>query len=155
MPNPFHSRFIVISGKTGSGKSAILKFLSRQYPAIDLEKIAAHKGSVFGAAGTEQPQLSQPAFEIQLKKVCESYKQMPFIFIEQKPPSIGKRKMPAWFYEKMQDGLIVQLQVPKNLRIENIMREYFDTEKKQQNILAALDKLSKDFRKREYHLSGR
>jgi len=143
MSAPFQSTFIVISGKTGSGKSALLKSLSaHQYAVIDLEKIAGHKGSVFGAAGTEQPQPSQQSFEKKLQQICESYKSAAFIFTEQKPSSIGKRKIPGWFYKKMQEGLIVQLNVSKNLRVKTIIKEYLDTERKQQKILTALDKLS-------------
>ncbi|HEY6978175.1 MAG TPA: hypothetical protein VH396_17865 [Chitinophagaceae bacterium] len=148
MSDSFQSTFIVISGKTGSGKSAILKSLSsHQYAVIDLEKIALHKGSVFGAAGAEQPQPSQQSFEKILQHLCESYQSSAFIFIEQKPSSIGKRKIPGWFYKKMEEGLIVQLNVSKNLRVKNIIKEYFDTERKQQNILVALNKLSERFSK--------
>src|SRR6478672_7627084 len=148
MSDSFQSTFIVISGKTGSGKSAILKSLSsHQYAVIDLEKIALHKGSVFGAAGTEQPQPSQQSFEKILQRLCELYKSSAFIFIEQKPSSIGKRKIPGWFYKKMQEGLIIQLNVSKNLRVKTIIKEYLDTERKQQNILTALDKLSERFSK--------
>jgi tRNA 2-selenouridine synthase len=155
MPTSLQSIFIVISGKTGSGKSAILKCLSsQQCPVIDLEKIAMHRGSAFGAAGNEQAQPSQEFFEKNLQQICEVYKSAAFIFIEQKPSSIGKRKIPDWFYKKMMGGLIVQLNVSKNLRVENILKEYFNTERKQQNILAALDKLSERFSKEKILFLG-
>ena len=145
----FQSTLIVLSGKTGSFKSAVLEFLaSLQYPVIELERIARHKGSVFGSAGIDEPQPSQHFFEKQLKQICEAYRSSPFIFTEQKPSSIGKRKIPGWFYTKMQEGLIVKLHVPKNLRVQNILKEYFDTEKKQQNILSSLPNLDKPEPKR-------
>ena len=43
---------VVLNGLTGVGKTAIIKELQSQgYPAIDLEELANHRGSVFGAIG--------------------------------------------------------------------------------------------------------
>ena len=44
----------VIGGYTGSGKTEILKELLKQkHTVIDLEGLASHKGSAFGAIGQE------------------------------------------------------------------------------------------------------
>ena len=54
--NPLH--LIVLGGKTGSAKTAILQALQQQgEQIIDLEKLANHKGSAFGQLG-EDPQPS-------------------------------------------------------------------------------------------------
>jgi len=54
---------IILSGHTGSGKTEILQALSRLgEQAIDLEKLACHKGSAFGSLG-ETPQPAQQEFE--------------------------------------------------------------------------------------------
>src|SRR5438552_14993770 len=46
---PHHFRFVVIHGPTGSGKSRYLKNLQRSgEQALDLEELAAHRGSVLG-----------------------------------------------------------------------------------------------------------
>ena len=52
---------IVLGGKTGSGKTDILKELGRNgEQIIDLEGIAHHKGSTFGSLGQEkQPTVEQ------------------------------------------------------------------------------------------------
>ncbi len=44
--------FIIIGGKTGSGKTRVLKQLDSM---IDLEGLANHRGSAFGACATPQP----------------------------------------------------------------------------------------------------
>ena len=45
-------RWIVIIGKTGVGKTALLGELAKQGAAVlDLESLANHRGSVFGAMG--------------------------------------------------------------------------------------------------------
>ena len=44
--------FLVLTGKTGVGKTRLLRRLKDEgYPVIDLEAIAQHRGSVFGRVG--------------------------------------------------------------------------------------------------------
>ncbi len=53
---------VVLGGKTGTGKTMVLNELQKQgEQIIDLEKIAHHKGSSFGALG-EEVQVSQEQF---------------------------------------------------------------------------------------------
>ena len=53
----------ILGGYTGSGKTLILQELKRKgYSVIDLENLANHKGSAFGAIG-EKPQPTQEMFE--------------------------------------------------------------------------------------------
>ena len=54
---------IILGGKTGSGKTDILKELARQgEQIIDLEGLANHKGSTYGAIG-QRPQPATEQFE--------------------------------------------------------------------------------------------
>ena len=56
-------KFIVVGGSTGSGKTDVLKALeSTGNQVVDLEGLAHHKGSSFGAIG-ERPQPSTEHFE--------------------------------------------------------------------------------------------
>jgi tRNA 2-selenouridine synthase len=116
--------FIVLCGKTGSGKSLVLRQLELQgFPVINLEKIASHRGSAFGNLLLSQ-QPSQPVFDNELAKAFQSYIYFPYIFVEQKSQSIGKRKIPGWFYSKMQSGICVTLCTDKNQRVKNLLGEY-------------------------------
>ena len=55
--------FKILGGYTGSGKTEVLKEMrAKGKNMIDLEAIANHKGSAFGALG-EEPQPSQEMFE--------------------------------------------------------------------------------------------
>jgi tRNA 2-selenouridine synthase len=140
MAFPFSSTFIVLCGKTGSGKSLLLEQLELSgYPSINLEKIASHRGSVFGGL-LLSPQPSQRSFENELEKAFLRYASSEYIFIEQKPPSLGKRKIPGWMYSRMDEGILIQLEVDKKTRINNILAEYESAGKK--NFLDALHKLN-------------
>src|SRR4051794_21987355 len=116
--------FIVLCGKTGSGKTILLQQLhSSGYPCINLESIASHRGSVFGSLLLPlQP--SQQDFEKQLQQDLLCLQHRPYIFIEQKASSIGKRKIPAWLYAQMNAGICIQLNADKTARIQNILKEY-------------------------------
>lgn len=125
MSSPFNPRLIVLAGPTGSGKTAVLQHLSNyHFPVIDLEAIASHRGSVFGRLGTLPEQPSQTAFEQLLQEACRQYLDAPFIFTEQEAAAVGKRRIPGWFYERMQEGWFIHLHLPKEERIGHILADY-------------------------------
>jgi tRNA 2-selenouridine synthase len=131
---------IVLCGKTGSGKTLLLQQLELSgYPVINLEKIASHRGSAFGGL-LLPPQPSQQDFENEIKKAVLKHASSKYIFIEQKPSSLGKRKIPGWLLTKMNDGIVVQLDVDKKARVNNILDEYKAAGK--ENFINALHKLS-------------
>ncbi|MDH5657098.1 MAG: tRNA 2-selenouridine(34) synthase MnmH, partial [Spirochaetia bacterium] len=57
--------FLSIHGYTGSGKTELLQLLCSDYPVIDLEKAAVHRGSLLGSF-KNTPQPSQKRFETNL-----------------------------------------------------------------------------------------
>ena len=139
MAHSSSATFIVLCGKTGSGKSQLLQQLEISgYPVINLEKIASHRGSAFGGL-LLPPQPSQQDFENEIKKAIFKHASAPYIFMEQKPSSLGKRKIPTWLCSKMTDGIIVQLNVDKKIRVNNILNEYKAAGK--ENFINALHKL--------------
>ena len=140
MALPALSTLIVLCGKTGSGKTLLLQHLEESgYPVINLEKIASHRGSAFGGLLLpDQP--SQKEFEDEIKEAVLKHASSPYIFIEQKPSSIGKRKIPEWLYMKMKEGIRVQLNVDKKTRVNNILEEYRAAGK--ENFIDALQKLN-------------
>lgn len=141
MCSPASPTFIVLCGKTGSGKSLLLHQLETSgYPVINLEKLASHRGSAFG--GLLLPlQPSQQEFENEIERAFRNHASARYIFIEQKASSLGKRKIPAWLNAKINEGIIVQLNVGKQTRINNILTEYKSAGK--ENFINALHKLEK------------
>jgi tRNA 2-selenouridine synthase len=134
------STLIILCGKTGSGKSLLLRQLELSgYPVINLEKIASHRGSVFGGL-LLPPQPSQQDFENEIRNTVSKYASSRYIFIEQNPSSLGKRKISEWLYSKMNEGIAVQLNVDKKNRINNILNGYKAAGK--ENFINAFHKLN-------------
>jgi len=137
----FSATIIVLCGKTGSGKSQLLNQLELSgHPVINLEKIASHRGSAFGGL-LLPPQPSQHEFEKEIEKALLNHALVKYIFVEQKPPSLGKRKIPSSLYSKINEGITVQLNADKQTRVNNILREYKAAGK--ENFINALKKLNK------------
>lgn len=149
MDFPSSATFIVLCAKTGSGKSLLLHQLEISgYPVINLEKIASHRGSAFGGL-LLPPQPSQNEFENAIEKAILTYASAKYIFVEQKPSSLGKRKIPGWVYSKMNEGIIVQLNVDNQTRINNILNEYKTAGK--ESFIKALHKLNERLPKSVIH----
>jgi tRNA 2-selenouridine synthase len=113
--------FQVVSGPTGSGKTNYLNKASGA--SIDLEALAHHRGSAFGAMTTKQP--TQIDFENQLAvELLKAAKQSAPVFIEDESQQIGHRLIPAALYRKMQASPKLILNVPIEVRVEAILNDY-------------------------------
>ncbi|MBN1413734.1 MAG: tRNA 2-selenouridine(34) synthase MnmH [Bacteroidales bacterium] len=116
--------FIVIGGMTGSGKTEILVELDRMgYQVINLEKLASHKGSVFGAIG-ESGQPSTEQFENLLFENIARFDKKKLIFIEDESIAIGSVFLPKPFYERMLQCPLLNLVVPFEDRINRLVNLY-------------------------------
>lgn len=124
-----NSRIIILSGSTGSGKTDILKELQKKgEQVVDLEGIAHHKGSAFGAIGEER-QLDNEQFE---NNLFENYKQLDFdktIWIEDESRSIGKNYIPTEFYDNMRKAPVIKINIGKKIRIKRLVKEYTNVDK--------------------------
>ena len=88
---PQDLKLLLIDGHTGSAKTEVLHELARLgAQIIDLEGLAAHRGSLFGAlAGRPQP--SQKLFESQLLQVLDGLDLTRPIVVEAEASKIGDR----------------------------------------------------------------
>ncbi|MCB0214369.1 MAG: tRNA 2-selenouridine(34) synthase MnmH, partial [Anaerolineae bacterium] len=88
------SRLLILGGKTGSGKTEILQVLKQQgEQVIDLEGLAHHKGSSFGALG-EADQPSQQQFENELAMQWRQLNLQRPVWLEDESRHIGKLSIP-------------------------------------------------------------
>lgn len=115
---------LVIGGKTGTGKTEILHALAAKgEQIIDLEGLANHKGSAFGWLGEEeQPGVEQ--FENILWEEIQKLNLNKRIWIENESRKIGTVFLPNGFWEQKASGVLFNLQLPKEERINRLVEDY-------------------------------
>ena len=115
---------IILGGKTGSGKTDILKELARQgEQIIDLEGLAHHKGSTYGAIG----QLPQPATEQFENLIFSKWRTLDLrrrIWIEDESRNVGSCFVPMSLWQQMRAAPVAFVDVPKPVRVQRLVTEY-------------------------------
>ena len=132
----------VLGGYTGSGKTEILHALQeKNYSVIDLEGLAHHKGSAFGAIG-QLPQPSQEMFEnILATKLWEVNKNNKPIWIEDESQRIGTVLIPTPLFHLMRNSTCYFMTIPFEQRLAFIVEGYgkFDA----QSLIEATERIQK------------
>ena len=124
------AKIIVLGGYTGCGKTDILKSLARMgEQVIDLESLASHKGSVFGALG-QGLQPTNEQFENELYNTWSGMDPGRRLWLEDESRSIGRVALPPPVYEHISNGRMVKVILDKKIRIGRLVEEYagFDKE---------------------------
>jgi tRNA 2-selenouridine synthase len=147
---------IVLHGMTGTGKTDILERLEQKgYPVIDLEKMAAHRGSIFGAIGFSKDGHNQKTFDSLLFEGLKKIKDSSYFLIEAESQRIGKAGQPNELYQKKLEGINIYLKASLKTRTERIYKEYvepnFEQEWFHQRISEKLQLLKKRFKNNELH----
>ncbi|MBX9940639.1 MAG: tRNA 2-selenouridine(34) synthase MnmH [Candidatus Obscuribacterales bacterium] len=127
----FNYQAVVIDGLTGSGKTELLAKLSeRGQPVVDLEKLANHRGSIFGALGlAAQP--SQKNFEgelfFALKQLKSKVVANGYYFVEAESRKIGRLRVPDFLYLAIQNSTRrIIIESNSTLRAERILHDYLE-----------------------------
>jgi tRNA 2-selenouridine synthase len=132
---------LIIGGCTGSGKSELLRELAKAgEQVIDLEKLAHHKGSVFGGL-MMPPQPTTEQFQNELFEALLKLNPAKRIWIEDESVAIGKIFLPEPFWKTMKASPIIEIDVPKTIRIDRLVAEYGEAD--QQEFLSAMEKIVK------------
>lgn len=115
---------LVISGLTGAGKTKYLHRLeSRGQQIIDLEGLANHRGSAFGAIGLgDQP--STEFFENMLFHELEKLDAHLPIWVEDEGNRIGGVVVPASFHKQMQHAQAIFVDASVSRRVEHLIEVY-------------------------------
>lgn len=118
----------LISGPTGSWKTHFLQWMSENnHLALDLEKLAGHRGSAFGKQGDQPAQVN---FEHAIVKCMldrdSEYTSKP-LYLEDESRLIGRCVLPDYFFEKMRSAPILWIDEPFEQRVENIFYDYIET----------------------------
>lgn len=122
LPGQFTYR--VVCGRTGSGKSRLLEALAaagRQ--VLDLEKLAAHKGSVLGDLPAE-PQPSQKMFESRIWTALSGFDPARLVYVEAESKKVGVLRVPEQLMQLMRASPCYEVLTPAPLRVQLLREEY-------------------------------
>ena len=119
-------RLVVVCGPTGCGKSRLLLALqARGAQVLDLERLAAHRGSVLGAM-TGEPQPTQKAFETRIWERMRDFDPLRPVFVESESRRIGRLQVPPALIERMRAAECLSLQAEPEVRVQVLLGDYAD-----------------------------
>ncbi|MGZ4090629.1 MAG: tRNA 2-selenouridine(34) synthase MnmH, partial [Bacteroidia bacterium] len=137
---------LLLSGNTGSGKTYILKKLAQSgQQVVDLEGLANHKGSAFGALG-EKPQPTQEQFENELSVQLIRYNKDNPVWLEDESRMVGKIVLPPGLWEQMRSANVIYIKLTFEERLKHIVKEYgrFPKEQLEVSILKITKRLGNE-----------
>lgn len=138
-------KMMVVSGMTGCGKTDVLGELRKQgEQVLDLEALACHRGSAFGALG-QQPQPSTEHFGNLLHETFLGFDPQRMVWVENESKSIGQVFIPEPLWGVMSQAPAVSYSIPHALRCRRLASEYGGFGK---------EELCESFRKIEARLGG-
>lgn len=115
---------IILGGLTGSGKTHILGYLKEKgHQVINLEGLANHKGSAFGALGQPPQPTSEHFANLLFDRLRETDPGLP-VWLEDESRNIGTVFMPEEFYLNMQRNPAIILVMDIKTRLPRLVEEY-------------------------------
>ena len=121
---PRRFSFRVVTGATGSGKSRLLETLAAQgAQVLDLEALAAHKGSVLGGL-PDEAQPSQKMFESRLLAVLQGLTLERPVFVEAESRRIGQLQVPDALLETMRASPCLRIEATDAARVRFLIGDY-------------------------------
>ncbi len=117
-------QFLVLDGKTGSGKTVLLRQLAgRGEQVLDLEALANHRGSSFGHIGLD-PQPSVEHFENLIAWQLRKFDPGKPVWIENESRMIGQVKIPDAVFNRARTMPVIEVEIPEAARRALIWDEY-------------------------------
>ncbi len=124
LENPPQVDFRVICGTTGSGKSRLLETLERVgAQVLDLERLAAHRGSVLGHLPHE-PQPTQKMFESRLWDKLRHFDPKRPVFVESESKKVGNLRVPDAVMARMRASPCIAVNLSRPNRVRLLMEDY-------------------------------
>ncbi len=122
---PVRSPVVVLDGNTGTAKTEVLaEMAKRGAQVIDLEGLANHRGSLFGARAGGQP--GQKLFESRLCGILEGLDPARPVIVEAESSKIGDRIVPPKLWAAMRQAPRVVIEASRAERAAYLARAYAD-----------------------------
>jgi len=136
----FPTNVILLDGNTGTAKTDILlRLQARGVQIIDLEGLAHHRGSLFGAQAGGQP--SQKAFEGALAQQIGAIDPSRPVVVEAESSKVGERMVPPCLWSAMKVAPRLEITAPLNARARYLVSAYDDVIDDHARLNATLEKL--------------
>lgn len=122
---PVPSPVVVLDGNTGSAKTELLGLLAaRGVQVIDLETLANHRGSLFGAMPGGQP--PQKLFEGRLAMALAALDPARPVVVEAESSKVGDIALPKQLWAAMRGAPRLHVAAPVEARAAYLARAYAD-----------------------------
>ncbi|HEV7229066.1 tRNA 2-selenouridine(34) synthase MnmH [Brevundimonas sp.] len=139
-------KLILLDGPTGCGKTALLgELAARDVQTLDLEGLANHRGSLFGAMPGGQP--GQKLFESRLFAAVEALDPARPVVVEAESSKIGRIVLPKALWSAMQVSPVVEVTAPVAARADFTRATYADIASDPAALDAALSRLPRHLSK--------
>ena len=134
-------RVVLLDGNTGSAKTDILaRLAARGVQTIDLEGLAAHRGSLFGAL-PDIPQPSQKLFESRLLSALDALDPSRPVVVEAESSKVGERIIPPVVWRAMLAAPRIVLKAPREERVRFLVDAYRDIVERPDVVAGVLQRL--------------
>ncbi|WP_146344277.1 tRNA 2-selenouridine(34) synthase MnmH [Falsiphaeobacter marinintestinus] len=143
--DPLPHRLIALDGYTGTAKTEVLHLLAKRgVQVLDLEGLAAHRGSLLG--GMADPQPSQKAFESALAVALNGLDPARPVVVEAESSKIGERIIPPSLWVSMKVAPRIEIMATTEARTRYLVQAYDD-------ILSDADRLRRKLNPLRMHRS--
>ncbi len=137
---PWPCPVVVLDGDTGTAKTALLSRLEALgHQVLDLEALANHRGSVFGARAGGQP--TQRSFESAIAAALARLNPARPLVVEAESATIGAVSVPPSLWNAMRAAPRIALTAPLPARAAFLARAYADLTADPAALAGAIDRL--------------
>jgi len=154
IPDLLPGKAVILHGMTGTGKTRILQNLKNLgFPVLDLEGMANHKGSLFGAIDGRKPH-NQKTFDGLLFEELLSLQNSHYVILEGESKRIGHSVQPDSLLVLRDSALHIYVSASEETRIQRIYEEYVQPNKNskefKENVHSALQYVGKRMKSPEW-----
>ncbi|MCL2323253.1 MAG: tRNA 2-selenouridine(34) synthase MnmH [Oscillospiraceae bacterium] len=136
-------KYVMLHGKTGVGKTILLKRLKESgFDTLDFEEAANHRGSALGSIGLGKCN-SQKYFESYIYESLKN-RMSNLVFVEAESKRVGNSFIPDSVENSMEEGFHILIELPMMERIKILKEEYLNFENVDEEIKESIIKSSKN-----------